>query len=46
MLVNDAVQSLDFCGADGNGLCTLDAFVASQGYATSDGAGDFERCFT
>ena len=45
MLVDDALQDLDFCGADDDGLCSLDAFVASQGYATSDGAGDFERCF-
>ncbi|KAL5487484.1 hypothetical protein ACEPAI_5592 [Sanghuangporus weigelae] len=46
MFVDDALQDLTFCGADEDGLCTLDAFVASQGYATNDGAGDFERCFT
>jgi Histidine phosphatase superfamily (branch 2) len=44
ILVNDAVQSLDFCGGK-HGLCELDAFVHSQGYARSDGAGDFEKCF-
>ncbi|KAL5529871.1 hypothetical protein ACEPAF_6128 [Sanghuangporus sanghuang] len=46
MLVDDALQDLNFCGANDDGLCTLDAFVASQGYATNDGAGDFERCFS
>lgn len=45
MFVNDALQPLEFCGADAEGVCTLKAFVASQGYATSDGAGDFEKCF-
>ncbi|EJD01736.1 phosphoglycerate mutase-like protein [Fomitiporia mediterranea MF3/22] len=46
MLVNDALQTLEFCGADSDGVCTLAAFVTSQGYARSDGGGDFERCFT
>jgi hypothetical protein len=46
IFVNDALQSLQFCGAQGNdGMCKLGAFVESQGYARSDGAGDFERCF-
>ncbi|OSD04415.1 phytase [Trametes coccinea BRFM310] len=45
VLVNDALQPLKFCGADVDGLCTLDAFVKSQAYARSDGAGDFEKCF-
>ncbi|KAI5115967.1 hypothetical protein M0805_000610 [Coniferiporia weirii] len=45
VLVNDALQDLEFCDADSSGLCSLDAFVASQGYATSGGDGDFERCF-
>ncbi|CDO75209.1 hypothetical protein BN946_scf184794.g16 [Trametes cinnabarina] len=46
VLVNDALQPLEFCGADdGDGLCSLEAFVESQGYARSDGAGDFEKCF-
>ena len=45
ILVNDALQPLHFCGADGNGLCTLDAFVQSQAYARNDGDGDFEKCF-
>jgi len=45
ILVDDAVQPLEFCGARGNGLCELDAFVRSQSYARSDGAGDFEKCF-
>lgn len=45
MLVDDALQDLSFCGAGRNGLCTLEDFVQSQGYARSDGAGDFEKCF-
>jgi hypothetical protein len=44
ILVNDAVQPLEFCGGIG-GLCELHAFVASQGYARNDGNGDFEKCF-
>lgn len=46
ILVNDAVQPLEFCGADKDGLCTLDAFVESQAYARSNGDGDWERCFS
>lgn len=44
VLVNDAVQPLEFCGV-GDGVCTLQAFVESQGYARNNGEGDFERCF-
>ena len=44
ILVNDAVQPLEFCGGVG-GLCELDAFVESQWYARHDGDGDFEKCF-
>lgn len=44
ILVNDAVQPLEFCGGLA-GLCELHAFVQSQWYATHDGNGDFERCF-
>ena len=44
ILVNDAVQPLEFCGGIG-GLCELHAFVASQDYARHDGNGDFEKCF-
>ncbi|KAF8887235.1 phosphoglycerate mutase-like protein [Gymnopilus junonius] len=46
ILVNDALQPLEFCGGDENGLCTLDAFVQSQAYARNDGNGDFEKCFS
>ncbi|KAF8998836.1 phytase [Cyathus striatus] len=46
ILVNDALQPLSFCGAGEEGLCELDAFVESQGYARRDGGGDFERCFS
>lgn len=44
VLVNDAVQPLEFCGGIA-GLCELHAFVASQGYAKGNGEGDFEKCF-
>ena len=44
ILVNDAVQPLAFCGGR-HGLCELDAFVRSQEYARTDGAGDFDKCF-
>lgn len=44
ILVNDAVQPLHFCNGV-QGLCRLDAFVQSQGYARSDGAGDFDKCW-
>ncbi len=44
ILVNDAVQPLEFCGGIG-GLCELHGFVESQWYARHDGSGDFERCF-
>ncbi|KAI9458279.1 phytase [Russula earlei] len=44
ILVNDALQPLEFCGGVA-GMCELDLFVASQGYARHDGNGDFERCF-
>ena len=45
LLVNDAVQPLEFCGGDEEGLCTVEAFVDSQAYARNDGEGDFEKCF-
>jgi hypothetical protein len=44
MLVSDAIQPLEFCGK-GDGLCTVDAFVKSQGYARENGRGDFQKCF-
>jgi len=46
ILVDDAVQPLQFCGGDKDGLCTLDDFVKSQRYARDDGQGDFQKCFT
>ncbi|KZP27638.1 acid phosphatase [Athelia psychrophila] len=46
ILVNDAVQSLKFCGAGRDGLCELDAFVRSQAYARANGDCDFERCYS
>lgn len=44
IFVNDARQSLGFCGASEDGLCKLDDFVESQKYARNHGFGDFERC--
>ncbi|KAF8887236.1 histidine phosphatase superfamily [Gymnopilus junonius] len=46
VLVNDALQPLEFCDGDADGLCALDAFVRSQAYARNDGEGDFEKCFS
>ncbi|KAJ6531284.1 phytase [Mycena capillaripes] len=46
ILVNDALQPLSFCAADGHGLCTLSTFVQSQSYARSNGGSDWERCFS
>ncbi|TFK24698.1 phytase [Coprinopsis marcescibilis] len=45
ILVNDAVQPLEFCGGDKHGLCALEAFVESQAYARNNGNGDFGRCY-
>ena len=45
ILVDDAIQPLEFCGANEDGICQLDAFVESQAYARNDGEGDFEECF-
>jgi hypothetical protein len=42
ILVNDALQPLEFCGGV---MCELHAFVASQRYARNDGDDDFEKCF-
>ena len=45
ILVDDALQPLEFCGANEDGICHLDAFVESQTYARNDGGGDFEKCY-
>ena len=45
VLVNDALMPLEFCGARGDGVCSLAAFVESQAYARNDGEGDWEKCF-
>jgi Histidine phosphatase superfamily (branch 2) len=45
ILVDDALQRLEFCGAKEDGICQLDAFVESQAYARNDGEGDFEKCY-
>lgn len=45
IFVNDALQPLEFCGADPSGVCSLKAFVASQKYARKNGEGDFQKCF-
>lgn len=43
LLVNQEIQPLEFCGADEHGICTLDAFVRSQGFARR--GGNFAQCF-
>ena len=43
--VDDALQSLEFCGADSSGMCSLEAFVTSQKYVRNNGEGDFQKCF-
>jgi hypothetical protein len=46
IMVNDALQPLEFCGTDGtDGLCELHKFVKSQRYARHNGEGDWEKCF-
>ncbi|KZT70267.1 phytase [Daedalea quercina L-15889] len=45
VLVNQAVQPLVFCGAEADGVCSLDAFVESQAYARSRGNGTWAACF-
>ncbi|GAW07716.1 phosphoglycerate mutase-like protein [Lentinula edodes] len=46
ILVNDAVQSLDFCaGVSKEGICRVSEFVESQSYATNGGNGDWQKCF-
>ena len=45
IFVGDALQPLDFCGADSSGVCSLDDFVKSQSYARHEGEGDFQKCF-
>ena len=44
VLVNDAVQPLEFCGGQ-DGLCELERFVQSQEYARASGKGDFDLCY-
>ncbi len=45
ILVNDEPQPLEFCGAGRDRMCTLQAFVESQGYVRRSGDGDFEKCY-
>lgn len=45
VLVNQGVQPLAFCGASGDGVCSLDAFVESQAFARSGGNGTWDTCF-
>lgn len=45
VFVNDAIQPLAFCGARGDGLCTLANFVESQSYARNNGEGDWALYF-
>ncbi|KAI5475903.1 acid phosphatase, phytase [Pseudohyphozyma bogoriensis] len=46
-LINDQLQPAEFCGGDltnGNRICTVDDFVASQSYATNNGFGQYLEC--
>jgi len=45
VMVNQEVQPLAFCGAGEDGLCGLEAFVDSQGFARSSGNGTWAECF-
>ena len=45
IFVDDALQSLEFCRAGPSGMCSLEAFVATQRYARNNGEGDFQKCF-
>lgn len=46
MLLNDGIVPLkDVCNAGDDGLCTLEAFVASQSYSRNNGEGDWPKCF-
>ena len=45
VFVNDELQPLEFCGAGKDGVCRLEDFVESQGYARRSGDGDFEKCY-
>lgn len=45
IFVDDALQPLEFCGAGPSSMCSLSAFVSSQGYARDNGEGDFQKCF-
>jgi hypothetical protein len=45
MFLNEDPVALDCAEGRENGICTLDAFVKSQTYARSGGAGDWEKCF-
>ena len=45
ILVNDAVQPLQFCGADQTGMCTVEGFVESQMYAMKRAGEDFKKCY-
>ncbi|KAH7923635.1 acid phosphatase [Leucogyrophana mollusca] len=44
ILVNDAVQPMEFCGDTGSGVCALGDFVQSQQYARLNGEGDWALC--
>ncbi|KAJ7112415.1 acid phosphatase [Mycena crocata] len=46
VLVNDALQPLEFCATGRAGICTLASFVERQAYARSNGGGDWEKCFS
>jgi hypothetical protein len=45
ILANDAVQRLEECNPDENGLCRLDDFVKSQEFARVEGQKKWAECF-
>jgi hypothetical protein len=45
MLLNDELVELECAQGSLDGTCSLEAFVKSQAYARSDGAGDWQKCF-
>ncbi|KAJ7466187.1 hypothetical protein B0H11DRAFT_2239920 [Mycena galericulata] len=48
ILVNDALQHLEFCAADGIGvgMYTLSEFVENQSYARHSDGNDCGKCYT
>lgn len=46
ILANDALLNLEMCSdSEGDGMCTLDRFVASQRFARLEGQEKWKECF-